>query len=304
MNPEAWFREYRMLRYLRHRPDADLQQRLNDLAANIWSTDRAGKVIALPDARRRGEFLRLIADVFFEKAERTGQAQIDFDESALRKESSAGYRPPALKTPFPTLPSLMSKFGQCGHLADALSLGRLRIAPASSYDDPSLNPAQKDKELEHYAVTPNEQLKMKVYGRDANGNEMEIPVRKLELFRYMMVPDFYVWCCGLGYDARLFHEFAADAALIIHDQGAFCARLSDAVSRERPEYVRSDGIVQYYDPHTVKREQLVPIFSKHFRYAYQNEYRLTWKVPAGEKLKPFFVELGPLTDIAIMVELA
>lgn len=198
----------------------------------------------------------------------------------------------------------MSKFGRRDHIAYALKFGRLRIAPASSYDDPSLNAAQTDKELEHYAVTPNEQLKMKVHGLNAEGKKVEIPVQKLELFRYMMVPDFHVWCCGLGYDARLFHEFKADAALIIHDNAAFCTRLAETVSRECPKYTKSEGAVQYYDPHTVKREELVPTFSKHFRYAYQNEYRLAWKVPNSEKMEPFFVELGALRDIASIVELA
>jgi len=304
MNSAAWLREYQISRYLRHRSDPELQQRLDDLAANIWSTDTPGNVIAMRDAQQRGKLLRLIADVLFEKAARAGHAQVNFDETALRNESSAGYRPPTLKTSFPSSPGRMSKFGRRNHIADALKIGRLRIAPASSYDDASLNSTQSDKELEHYAVTPNEQLMMKVYGRNANGNEVEIPVQMHELFRYMMVPDFYVWCCGLGYDARLFHEFTADAALIIHDQSAFCERLSRAVSVEHPKSVKREGIVQYYDPHTVRREQLVPIFSKNFRYAYQNEYRLAWNVQDGEPLKPFVVELGPLSDIATMVELA
>lgn len=77
MDPNAWLREYSMSRYLRHRPDADLERRLNDLGANIWSTDMAGEVIPLPDGSRRGVLLRLIADVLFEKAQRAGQAQIE-----------------------------------------------------------------------------------------------------------------------------------------------------------------------------------------------------------------------------------
>lgn len=59
----------------------------------------------------------------------------------------------------------------------------------------------------------------------------------------------------------------------------------------------------YYDPYTTP--QIVPIFNKNFRYLYQNEYRFAWTVPEGERsLKEFFVELGPLHDIAEFLELA
>ena len=64
-----------------------------------------------------------------------------------------------------------------------------------------------------------------------------------------------------------------------------------------------DGGLSYYDPYTVRREQLVSI-SKHFRYLYQNECRFAWTVSDGEPLKPFFVELGALYEIAELLELA
>jgi hypothetical protein len=145
----------------------------------------------------------------------------------------------------------------------------------------------------------------KLHGQDSAENEIEMPVRNIELFRYMMVPDFYVWCCSLGYDARLFHEFDADGVLIIRDKDAFRARMSAAVARTLPKGCMTDGPIRYYDPYTVRREQLVPIFSKHFRFMYQNEYRFAWAVPEErEPLKQFFVELGSLHDIAECYELA
>jgi hypothetical protein len=55
--------------------------------------------------------------------------------------------------------------------------------------------------------------------------------------------------------------------------------------------------------YNIRRDQLVPIFSKNFRYLYQNEYRFAWIVTAEDALKPFLVELGPLNDIAEMLEL-
>ena len=66
----------------------------------------------------------------------------------------------------------------------------------------------------------------------------------------------------------------------------------------------SDRPLKYYDPYTIEKKQLVPIFSKNFSYMYQNEYRFAWTIPKVEPLSPFFVELGPLDDIADMLEIA
>lgn len=162
-----------------------------------------------------------------------------------------------------------------------------------------------DEELQHHVRTPNERIAMKLYGKHSpDGPEIEITPQWGDLFRYLQVPNFYVWCCGLGYDARLFKEFEADAALIIIDQKAFADRLSRAVSEQQPNGRFEHGGIGYYDPYTTQRSQMVPAFSKNFKYLYQNEYRYVWWMPEGEMLNPFFVELGSLEDIATIVELA
>jgi hypothetical protein len=40
------------------------------------------------------------------------------------------------------------KYGRREHMTDLVERGRLRLTPASNYDDPSLNPAIRDAELE------------------------------------------------------------------------------------------------------------------------------------------------------------
>jgi hypothetical protein len=304
MGPNEWRQEYEQSRYLREINDDALQRRFDDLAANIWSTDAAGNVIPTRNPEARAGLLRMLLHTMLEQMERRGTEFRDFDERRIRAGSSARYAAPRLKTPFTGSLDCYAKFGKRGHIRNAFECGVLRIAPASSYDDPSLNPAQIDKELEHATVTPNEQLIFKLHGLDSRGSEVELPVQKKELFRYMMVPDFYVWCCGLGYDARLFHEFEAEAVLVIRNKDEFRARLAGAVRAKILNSTMNDGPLRYYDPYTIRREQLIPIFSKHFRYLYQNEYRFAWTVPNGEPLKPFLVELGTLNDISEVVELA
>lgn len=158
--------------------------------------------------------------------------------------------------------------------------------------------------MQHWSVTPNEQLLFKLYGLDADGIEVELPVETGELFKGMSVPDFYVWCCGYGYDARLFHEFKADAAIIIRDVDKFRARFLTAMQQVIPGWIMKDGPLRYYDPYTTRREQLIPIFSKNFRYLHQNEYRFAWSSPNGMPTSAaLFPVLGPLSDIAEYYEI-
>lgn len=300
MNHSKWIEDYHRSRYLCEVLDDLLERRYRDLASNLWGTDASGTVVPI-GADNWEQLLRRLVDVKAEQAIRTGKREFLVNGAAIAKEAAASYHPPRLKSPFSGTTDCFTKFGKKSHLEPALRKGVIRIAPASSYDDPSLNSAQADKELEHLAVTPNEHLKVKLFGMDSTGGERELPVRAKELFRYMMVPDFYVWCCGLDYSPRMFCDFEADAVLVIRDKSAFRSRLSAAV--RLPDATLSEDRIAYYDPYTIRREELVPIFSKHFRYLYQNEYRFAWTLPGGSDLTSFFVELGPLDDIAELLEL-
>ncbi len=304
MDPEALLTAYRKSRYLRKASDRSLNNRLATLANNLWSTDRDGNVTATRDQNHRAALVALYCVTRFEQHIRA-PSDFEFDEARIRELSSSAYEAPKLRNPITFGPNCLSKFGERQHIQTALKHGRLRVSPASAYNDPSLNAAQVDQELQHQVRTPNERIQMRLRGKDTpNGPEIEIVPQWGELFRYMQIPDFYVWCCGLSYDARLFHEFNADAALIVLNQHAFIDRLSSAVAKQKPTGRFEHHGIGYYDPYIAQRNQLVPAFSKNIKYLYQNEYRFVWWMPAGEQLEAFFVELGSLEDIATVVELA
>lgn len=303
MNPDIQLEEYKISRYLRHAKDDALIKRLEDIGTNLWSTDRDGNVTPIRNQMHRSFLLKLYLDTLYEQHLRHTK-NLDFNEADLRRRMTAQFIQPLLKTPVDFEPTCLAKFGQRKHILDSFDKGILRIAPAQSYQDPSLNSAQKDDELCHHLQTPNEQIKFKLYGPDENGSKTELKARPLELFRYMEVPNFYVWCCGLGYDSRLFSEFGADAALIVKNISAFKTRITNAVRAQIPLATFESREIEYYDPYNLRRSQLTPIFCKHIRYLYQNEYRFAWKLENQDDLKPFFVELGPLHDIATVLELA
>lgn len=302
---ESWVLEYQQSRYLRKLPPEALSQRYRDLLQNLWSTDLNGKPQPPRNATNRQGILRLLTHLHLEQIERQERPDGDlFDEEALRDEATKAYSAPVLKSPIVGGPSGFAKFGKRDHIRAAYDRGALRIAPAGIYNDPSLNTAQADKELEHFTVTPNEQLRFRLGGVDTDGKAVEIKAEPLQLFRYMNVPDFYVWCCGYGCDLRMFADFQAEALLFVRNQDAFRQRLLAAVANKLPESKSTHGPVTYYDPWTVRRDQLKPIFFKNLKFLYQNEYRFAWQMPPATTLSPFIVELGPLTDIAEFYELA
>lgn len=304
IDPDQAIQAYQASRYLRKATDDALKQRLQVIASNLWSTDRDGNVIATRDPQHRDALRALYCHTLYEQCDRA-KVDFEFDERKLRARSSAGFNPPELKAPITFGPQCLAKFGKHQHILPALKEGRIRIAAASAYNDPSLNAAQMDEELQHHVRTPNECIVARFYGkRTPDGAEEEFFPEWGEMFRYMQVSNFYVWCCGLGYDARLFKEFEADAALIVTDQKAFADRFSGAVAKQKPSGRYEHRGIGYYDPYTTQRNQLVPAFSKNIKYLYQNEYRFVWWMPESEALDPFFVELGSLEDIATIVELA
>lgn len=300
-NTSNWFAEYKINPYLRNTPDDYLEQRLSYLAANLWSTDKDGTVTAPRNAEHRQGILRLYSHSLFEQVWRK-PANINFDEASIRANASSSYLPPKLTQQICFDADCFAKFGKEEHLTATLERGTIRIAPAGAYADASLNAAQKDEELEHVVRTPNEHLMIKLHVRDADGAEREVTPEFREIFKYMMVPNFYVWCCGQGYDARLFHEFEANTALVIHNKSEFISRLARAVQAIRPNDQFHHGPIGYYDPYTTELGQLTWGYSKHVRYLYQNEYRFIWQT-SDEDLSPFFAELGSLRDIASIIQL-
>lgn len=295
--------EYRKTRYLRELAEEALSERLSSISYNNWTTDLEGNVIALTDPNQRKQLLRAVIDICCEKICR-GADVVSFNEAESRIAASSEYKIPRLLPRAIQSSKGLFKFGKKQYVREALDYGRLKVSLASSYNDPSLNVAQRDDELQHWAVTPNKRLAIKLYGLDSNGDEKEVPIIPKEYFEGLNVPNFYVWCCSANYNSRLFGSFQADAVLAIRDQEAFRARLSDAMAREIGAKKLDSGKLSYYDPYNIASEMIFPIFSKNFKFMYQNEYRVCWKDIDGTAPNDVFPVLGSLADICEIYELA
>ena len=307
-NPQSYLEaraaQYGISRYLAKAAPELLDIREKNLHANIWTTYNDGRVRGITDPAHREFFFTKIIELEAERKLRGSRGNIQSDEAAIRDLASRDYTPISPRTPprLPTSPFLV-RYSKERHIRDALSNGVIKIHPASRYNNSSLNSAQYDEELRHFAVTPHERIPFELMGTIVPGGpEVMIPYQPLELFRFMEVPNFYVLCCAASFDCRMFNDFTADAALIIHGKEEFIKRVGDAVAQHVPSTF-SHQKVRYYDPYRIARpSEVVPAFSKNFKYAYQDEYRLVWKPSSGTELEPFFINIGPMNDIAAMVE--
>lgn len=180
--------------------------------------------------------------------------------------------------------------------------GRIRIRGASFYDDPSLNRARRDKEKEIAAfVHPSDAHRFMM----PDGSDAHVPFHGAFEVALTANTDFFVYCMALACDYRLFQDFdSANSCVLIREVEQFECRLRDAVSGRLPGWKSVATDVRYFDPFFTRPHQLNPYECKHFRYAYQKEYRMIWIPPSGQeedKLEYLDLEIGPLTDISELI---
>ncbi len=117
-------------------------------------------------------------------------------------------------------------------------------------------------------------------------------------------PDFLVLCMTDAINLRLVSDWDANAVVVIHDPTEFAKRLNNA-SRELVHRAGSDvleaGKVRYIDPYFPLDHPDVP-FCKHYKFAYQREFRFV--VRGGNKVafSERKLEIGSIKDIADLVE--
>jgi len=117
--------------------------------------------------------------------------------------------------------------------------------------------------------------------------------------------DYYAYCTAGVFSHRLYQDFEADACLIIHEPRRFVADLAKAAGSVLPGYTFGTSGVRYVDP-LVAPPTAVPVqVIKHFRFAYQREFRCVLQAPAGSSrtLHAVFVTIPQLFEYVELVAL-
>ena len=295
---DLWRLDYRVRRYMSHLHADDLYDRLVDVFSNLTTLTPEGQ-IGLPPIKGDIPFpwMELWTHLLEEYGLRgTGLPGGFIQDVALPKPTGDS---PAKGTRELSQKGLnaagkLIKYGNQGWLKETYLTGRWRISPASFYQSDDLCRARKDSEMELGIKIPS-------FKRHPNASDVLnedrpdtlVAVRSLEV---TAPSDYYLSCFARTFIHRLFDDFSSDSCLIVMDEAKFIEKMFKAFAEFRPRWRGLCRRVDYIDPILPTSYPNI-FFAKHFRYAYQDEFRFVWLPdPHVPKLAPVFLELGPLTD--------
>jgi hypothetical protein len=295
--------DYVRNRYLLLLSKEELARRVEHIMANTHVINDAGLVSLDPSDPYLRYWLTLLNDVKAEMALRHGpypagwtRGMIDFTRMPGSLDAKRLGAPLRLKPASTPRAPYLVKYGEQRHLEPMLSQGRIRVAPASFYADPSLNNAIRDDELSavihHDPHVP--------FNFAPPGTVLLPPGRVSTQLR--LNTNYYAYCLSDQLSTRLLLDFRGDSCVLIHDPDAFLERLVGAASAALRGWHIAARHVQYYDPLLVHPAEIEVPFGKHFGQAYQREVRVVWTPPTPVQRLPYLhLELGSLIDIAELV---
>lgn len=299
---EVWRHNYLADPYLLGAPDDRVAKRFADIFINVTELDPNGK-LGMHDVRKDDTWTQKFTHMIEEYGSRGGtpfdvvrnaRAPImryfeNGDPIALKLFD--GYQAPG--TPF------LVKYGKQHFLEPMLAEGRIRVCPASFYNNPSHLASVQDDEISRTFFIPTYKERL------AGQHELEFQGHTIkfgedDIVLPVVCSDYYLFslCDHIYY--RMPTDFDADAALIIRDPALFTQRLISSFLAQQPDWAPLHGPVTYYDPYRDYTKIRVPEMTKHFGYSYQREVRIAFQAtrPMRSPLEPVFLKIGPMSDFA------
>lgn len=315
---ELWRLQYRSHRYLEHLTDKELKQRAKDVHCNSLVLTEQGKIGLHPINEGGIYWLETWTHVLEEFELRYGPYPAGFTDLSIRDsiieeapflKSLKHFEQHGIQKAIKAFRELnvetgtyLVKYGKYRYLNTVLEKGVICINPASFYNDPSLNHAIRDSELQLIVQVHPRDIKLEFLDKGSMRLKA-IEARSNVAVTFRSHTDYYVYCLSSTFAPRLFYDFEADSCLLVTQPAKFVERLTENFQRKFPNWEGIDIPVIYVDPMRPIGEPNV-FFSKHFRYAYQKEYRVIWFPPSDEKaLEPAFLELECLKDCCELISI-
>ncbi len=308
---EVWRLQYRSRRYMEHLSDDEVRQRARDVFLNLLVITEEAKIGLPPINPESSYWMELWTHVLEEFALRFGPYPQGIEPAFI---SEAGI-------PLPSDPRMESaaavvarrgltqgtylvKYGELTHLQQAYEFGRIRIAPASTYTDPSLNPAIRDRELEIDIQPPPPEIHLDVFDPKTGIRKGSVTPTRSRITTASRT-DYYVYCMSRLFTPRLFFDFNYNACLLITRLQEFTDAIVSQFESRLPDFTGLVKAVHYIDPLNTTLGDMDVFFCKHFRFAYQREVRCVWlPLTLRTDLQPICLELGSLSSLAELISLA
>ena len=321
-----WEKEYNEHPYMRALPMKDLNERFHDLALNLLQTSEGGKVgmeIASVGVEW-GPYMQHVLQeaiarerpypLFLDKRYAPDWTKDGFASSVKSRHSAGAFE--AVKAWVDGGGDgrfAVAKYGERRWMERFFDSGEMLIRPSIDYDDNAFNRAQRDDENS-----------VSMFGaRTSDGSTVSVndlpgwwgDRYSMTEFTTAMDRDYMLYCLARTLSPTLFSHFGDgyDACVLVHDLEEFAKRV-DEVTREcfpAGEFVHGHCWTTYIDPlgaiqptpEPPDRSVKITIpFLKHFRHAYQEEYRFVW-VPSEPHrgFEATSVRVGSLRDIAEII---
>jgi hypothetical protein len=301
---------YQVLPYMEHLADAEFAQRVCDIYLNAQLDTPPEVMVKLPpmgwkhlwrdavdEAYRR--FDKSVAQQFL-KHVRTSCAAAWHSRKRMTPVLSDDQVATFFRRAHVNGQSFLVRYSTRERLEALVARGQLRIFPATRYDDPSLNPAIRDNELE-VTIQPHG-LTADVF--DTNGKPKGSIRIKDNRLATVSPTNYYVHCVSRFSSLELFPDFNANACVVIRDPKLYASRILDGLHARLPYPTWGGDVeqVKYVDPLNAATRQLQIPINKHFRFAYQQEWRIIWvPVQDAHGLQYIDLELGSMEDCCTLL---
>lgn len=303
---EVWRHTYLSFPYLIGATDGRVAERFCDIFINQSELGNEGKIGIRPGFETDDSFSQKFTHMLEEYDSRGGMPArviqtakkpiLSYFENGdpIAVKMFAAYHPPS--TPY------VVKYGRKEFLEPMLHKGKIRICPATFYNNTSFVESVQDDETSRVFFIPT--FRERLIGQhfiDFQGRR--IAFGNDDIVLPVVVPDYYLFslCDQIYY--RLPTDFKADAALIIRDPVRFSQCVISAFMARRPDWEPLYGSIAYYDPYRDYTKAGVPEMLKHFRYAYQREVRIAFRSKQSLRttLEPEFLTIGSMSEYAELI---
>lgn len=290
-----------MNRYMEYLSKEELEQRAIDIFSNLMILSSDGK-ISLRKIDNYGLYwMDLWTELLEEFLIRYGDFPNGFESNFLKeakivKSDIDNKAKLAIEKIGGIKDNCLYKYSKKKYNLESLKYGKFRIAPASFYNNSSLNYAIKDDELVFDLFQHPRNVSIKVQ----KNNQIINPIGNLKR-TYELNINYYIQCLSTSYEYRKFDDFEADSCLVIYDIEQFIKKVEQKLLEKYENFEFCFAEVEYIDPLKYNKKPLV-FFSKHFKYSYQDEFRIIL-VPNEPKfdLEEFFIEIGSMEEYAKIV---
>jgi hypothetical protein len=261
-------------------------------------------------ATENPDFFHRLTDVLAETALRNGDISKGQDRDMWSPEKNVMIKPSEQASAKinklqkflsgkPVLPLL--RFGTKQYMRELYETGGLLFQEASTFrlaDNLSVRDDELTLLMKRYI--PKDELHLIPGAPDPK----TIKERGVGLNFSLSCPDFLVLCMTDTANLRLISDWSAEAVVVIHDPTEFTRRLKNAANelvKRAGGDVLEAGKVRYIDPYFPLDHPDV-VFCKHYKFAYQREFRFVVRGTNKLELAERKLEIGCIKDIADLTE--